>query len=257
MKNINFNRKYILLFLLLIPTFLAGCMQVSIIGKIDSSFLITYQGEVEINLSKYEHTQQALAQESLLKLSKYWQDIGYESQVNLETEKYHIYFKKQKQCASYEEAFKELFALMTDEYSIFSNLSYVFTSYENYSEYEIHGSIDATNILDMDVYNTLQEDIREIVDSEINNLDAVIGFDIPNHDNQESSTGSAYKYHVIPYKLNNFTYNGKIINSTTSNYGGFNNNASYYHTLNYVLSGILLILIILAIFLVIKQRNSI
>ena len=179
MKMRLIKKYFVIFFILAVLLSSAGCAKIVLRGEISPDYLATYHGELEIDLSKYEYSQSTLAQESLLKLSEYWKSIGYESQLSAAGETYYIYFSKQVQCESYEDAFAKLFEMMADEYSPFSSLSYEYTPYSNFSEYKIAGSIDARNIIDSEAYETMNDEVKGKIDEEMNNLDASIEFLLP------------------------------------------------------------------------------
>lgn len=256
----NIKFKYIFAFIIILSTAVfSGCIKIELKGEIDQNYLAVYQGSIELNLGKYEYSQQALAQESLLKLSTYWKSIGYESQVSIENDTYYVYFIKQIQCSSYEEAFEELFNLMSDDYSPFSDLSYSYTSYSSYSEYEYSGSLDISDFYDIDVYSDMQDSIKTTIDDELNNLDASVVFVLPNQDNasQPPSFTKTFTTELKYNETNEFNIKGKVISSDVAS----NNTAaglqySNYRILPYIFTVILSILVILTLIIIHKLRKS-
>lgn len=258
MKNKIFRYLFICAVLFLALT-LTGCITVTIKGEINSDFTAIYQGEIQLNLSRYEYSQQSLAQESLLKLSEYWQSIGYESHVTLDSEIYHVYYKKQKQCQNYEEAFEELFKLMTDEYSPFYSLSYEYTPYENFSEYQVTGRIDIQDAIDMDVYNAMNDDIKQQIDSQMENLDATVELILPHQESfdQPTSLSKTYIVAILADSITEFEFNGTIYNlDITQDNREVLEKYNYYNKLKYILIGILTVLIILTLVLVIRTNKN-
>ena len=255
MKSIIYKYIFTFLALIFILAF-SACVKVNIIGEIDSDYKSTYRGEVELSLSKYSNAQQSLAQESLLKLSEYWKSIGFESQVSIESE---TYYEKQKQCKDYEEAFAELFKMMTDEYSPFASLSYEYVSYSNFSNYKISGSVDATSMLDEQVYSNLNYEIKTKVDNEMDDLNAKITFILPNEEgfNLSSSSIDNYVIDIQNDSLTEFEFSGKAYNPDIAQQNSeIIEKYIYYTNLKYILIGILSIIMILVLLLLTKIRKS-
>lgn len=258
MKKNIFNNITLIIILIFVLLF-SGCIQINIKGEIDPSFLVTYQGEIELNLSDYQYSQQTLVQENLLQLCDYWKSIGFDSQVEFNTDAYYIYFKKQVQCQSYEQAFEVLFNMMTDEYSPFSALSYTYIPYENYSDYIVSGSLDISNAFDMDVYNSLNDEIKSTISNEMQDLNANIEFIIPHQDSisQSPLLTKTYSTQIQTEKSTQFDFQGRIYNSDISSetkilIADYNS----YSQLSYVLAGFLAILLILTIIVVIKLNKK-
>lgn len=233
----------------------SACFKVSLTGIITPEYTAIYQVTAEIDLNGFEYSQQMLAQESLIKLHEYWSNIGYDSQISFDNEKYAIYFKTQKQCLSYEEAFEELYKLMTDYYSPLQALSYSYISYENYSQYQIKGSMDISHSLDNEVYDLLQENIKKIIEDEKESINANITFVLPNQENltQDSSMTKSFVFDISPYRITEFEFSGNInnpdiVNGNISSINKFN----YYKTLQYIL-GIVFIIILFATFYLINK----
>lgn len=257
--NKNKYKQLIILAIILMSLIFTGCVEINIIGEIDPYFMVTYKGDVELNLSGYQYSQQTLAQESIIDLCEYWKEIGYECQVEFDDEMYSIYFQKQVQCQSYDEAFKVLFDMMTDEYSPFTSLSYVYIPYENYSDYTITGSMDISDALDMDVYNALNESIKTTVSNEMKNLNANIQFVLPNQENisQSPTLTKTYMAKIQPDSTTDFVFQGRIYNPNISaETKEIINNYNNYNKLSFVLGGILGILLVLTIITVVKLKKK-
>lgn len=254
-----YKRILVILTVLLISLIFTGCAEINITGAIDPDFMVTYKGDIEIDLSGYQYSQQNLAQESLINLCNYWKEIGYESQVEFTDEVYNVYFKKQIQCENYDEAFKVLFETMTDEYSPFDALSYVFIPYENYSDYTVKGSVDISDAFDMDVYDALNEDIKTEINTEMQNLNANIKFVLPNQDNI-SQPYTMIKTYTTPITANdatNFVFQGRIYNPDVSaETKNVIDNYNNYNKLNFVLAGILGVLLVLTIIVIAKLKKK-
>jgi len=237
----------------------SGCAKIVLTGEITPDYLAVYHGDMEIDLSKYDYSQSALAQENLLKLSEYWKSIGYESQLSAAGETYQLYFRKQVQCESYEDAFNKLFEMMTDEYSPFSSLSYEYTPYSNFSEYKITGSIDTRGIIDSEAYETINDEIKSNIDEEMNNLDASIEFLLPNQDsyNQAADSIKTFSSQILGETVNDFVFEGKIFNQQVAEENkDVIEMYKYYNRLKYILAIILIAFIILTISIAAKMKKA-
>ncbi|MEX1378142.1 MAG: hypothetical protein AB1Z23_11810 [Eubacteriales bacterium] len=219
--------------------------------------MVSYRGDIEINLKQYENSQHAVTQDTLLQLSEYWKEIGFESEVQVDGNIYHTYFLKQKQCTSYEEAFAELFKMMSDEYSPFKSLSYKYTHYQNYDEYNITGQIDVQQVIDKEALAALPADIQEVINNEINNMSAYIIFDLPNYENTPPTSVAEAKYDILYNEIASFSYTGKIDSEfTNTDTVAEDIDLRYYNMLNFILAGILAVLMILIVIIIVKSAKD-
>ncbi|MBN2879323.1 MAG: hypothetical protein JXN65_06785 [Clostridia bacterium] len=259
MKLLLLKKHFVIALSFVILLSFSGCASIVLRGEITPDYLAVYHGEAEIDLSNYDYSQITLAQESLLKLSEYWKSIGYESQLSAEGETYHLYFQKQVQCESYEDAFDKLFEMMTDEFSPFSSLSYEYTPYSNFSEYKIAGSIDTRGIIDSDAYETINDEIKGNIDEEMNNLDASIEFILPNQDSysQPADSVKTFSSQILGETVNDFVFAGKIFNQRVAEENkDVIEMYQYYNRLKYILAIILVAFIILTITIARKMRKA-
>ncbi len=248
----------ILIVFLTLAAALTSCAQIDLTGTIDTDFLVTYQGNAKFDLSEYSYSQQALAQDSLLKLSEYWTQIGYECDVSLQEKIYTVYFKKQEQCSGYEEAFETLFKMMTGEYSPFTSLAYEYQSYDNLSEYKISGSLDTRGIFDEEVLKNLNEEIKQQIADEMNSAELTVNFILPNHQSLKEiiSHLDVFIVEINQNSLNEFEIQGtiygpEIIDKNSETVKKYD----YYSKLKYVLAFILIIIALLTVILMIRIKK--
>ncbi len=257
MRKINLKILILIVFLALAAA-LTSCAKIDVTGTINTDFLVTYQGNARFDLSKYSYSQQALAQDSLLKLSEYWTQIGYECDVILHEEIYTVYFKKQEQCSGYKEAFESLFKMMTGEYSPFTSLAYEYQAYDNLSEYKISGSLDTQNIFDEEVLKNLNDEIRQQITDEMDSAELTINFILPNHPSLKEiiSQLDVFTVEINQDSLNEFEIQGviygpEIIEKNSETVEKYD----YYSKLKYILAVILTIIVFLSVLLLIRIKK--
>lgn len=256
MKKIIYKLKYIALLLLIMAVF-SGCTDIKVIGKITSQKLVSYTFDVSINTNWLNESQETYMIETLQNLNNHWIEEGYNCTLDKEKNTYHLVCTTEKQCSSYEEAFTELFAYMTSDTSLLSTYSYTYTEHFNYNEYHIFGSLDASNIINEDIYNTVPESIQATLNKEIHKANISLVFDLPNQDDYSFSEDTQKQFisSISMDTVTQFDIIGKINNTQN-----LNENQSiidmiiHYKNLVYVLIGIFFVIVILLILLIKKLR---
>jgi len=213
MKNIY---KLLTLSLIVIAAIaFTGCAELNINAEITPENLVTYSYTLDFTDLDEDEPNYTELQLFLLDIAEHWENNGVEADIATSPTAMSLTGVMQKQCASRYEAFNTLYEFMTNEISLFDNVSLDYNEDYYTANYALIADIDLTGIVDEQIYEVHPSIVDNDVDEFIQNMKCNAIFSLPANDSLEvMEINSVVSSYDIPF---NVPYSIAIIGTVTDN----------------------------------------
>ena len=165
----------------------AGCAEFNIEGKITEDNTVSFSYVLKFTgMDKEEDLNYDQLELFLLDVQNYWEAKGVDATMNLYDDGMELIGLMEKKCETREEAFNTLYEYMTNEITVFDNVSLSYTGDYYEVAYNVSGSVDLTGIMDEQIYEAHPEIVIEDVDEFMQNLSCNITFSLPYNDSVDA-----------------------------------------------------------------------
>ena len=179
--------KHIILAITILSVFLlAGCAEININASISNENLVIYTYTLNFNELDEDNPNTKSLETLLIETNSYWQDLGFDSELTSEGDTTTLVCTMQKQCATREEAFQALYEFMTNEITLFDDVSYTYINGFYKEDYSIVSHLDLSKIIDEEIYEVYPKIVGENVDDFAQSINCTVTFSLPVNESTET-----------------------------------------------------------------------
>ncbi|MEX1377781.1 MAG: hypothetical protein AB1Z23_09990 [Eubacteriales bacterium] len=178
--------KYIITTLIVVSAiFLVGCAEINIDASISDENLVSYTYTMHFSDLDEDDPNTKALESLLLEINSHWKDNNFDSELTSEGSDTTLICKMEKQCETREEAFQVLYEFMTNEITLFDDVSYTYTKDFYKEEYSIVSHIDLTKMIDDEIYEAYPAIVGENIDDFAQNIKCTVTFSLPSNESDD------------------------------------------------------------------------